>query len=83
MRWGPKKLRAVIKETLNVEPRRTDAYVFTNTKRNSMLVYWLVDSGEQTLQQQLIEGSFVLPVHTSGVPWARIEPKRLRSLIRR
>lgn len=83
MRYGPEKLRALIGETLNTDVEDQTAYVFTNAKRDSLLVYWLDHDGEQTMQQRLDKGGFALPeLFADGLPWASIESKKLRGLFR-
>lgn len=73
MSWGPNKLKAIIDETLSEGVDDGTAYVFTNAKRDSLLVYWRTDNGEQTMQRQAREGAFVYPGYADGVPWASIE----------
>jgi hypothetical protein len=82
MRWGPDKLGALINETLNEPVDRETAYVFTNAKRDALLVFWLENNSMQTMQQHLNKGGFVLPGYADGLPWAEIAPKHLRRLFR-
>ncbi|MCC7071774.1 MAG: IS66 family insertion sequence element accessory protein TnpB [Deltaproteobacteria bacterium] len=82
MSWGPKKLKAIIDETLSEGVDDDTAYVFTNSKRDSLLVYWRTDNGEQTMQRQAQEGAFVYPGYADGLPWASVESKSLRNLMR-
>lgn len=82
MSWGPKKLKAIIDETLSEGVDDDTAYVFTNSKRDSLLVYWRTDNGEQTMQRQAQEGAFVYPSYADGLPWASVESKSLRNLMR-
>ncbi len=82
MSWGPAKLRTIIVETLDEDADEETAYVFANAKRDTLLVYWLDADGERTMQRRKDKGSFIWPVYADGERWARVHPKKLRSLLR-
>jgi hypothetical protein len=61
MRWSGDKLRSFCSDVLNIEPEPSTAFLFTNTRRDCLLVYSTGGSGDQTLMKKLDKGAFLLP----------------------
>jgi tetratricopeptide (TPR) repeat protein len=81
MRFGPEKLRALVEETLQRQPAQGDVFVFTNARRTSLLLYFLDDTGERTLERRL-SGKVALPeLHDDGLPWAMIDPATFQAVM--
>lgn len=81
MRWGPEKIRALVTDTLGGPPHVASAYLFTNKKQDSLLLYFLDGTGKRTLQKRIERGTFVLPkLFAEGKPWATIDRSMLGQL---
>lgn len=83
LRWGPERLRAFCTASLGRAPDSRTAFLFINRKRDTMLLYYLDDTGEQTLTKRLEKGAFLLPAADSeGSPWATLKRAALPKLFR-
>ena len=65
MRWGATKLRSFCTE-LGVEPRLDTAFLFTNKKQDTLLLYLVDEDGDQTLTKKLDKGAFLVPTAKPG-----------------
>ena len=82
-RYGPDKLRALCREVLRIEPDEHTAFVFTNRRRDTLVLYVLDDSGDRTLTKKLERGGFILPApDASGSEVATLKPSMLGKLFR-
>ena len=61
VRWGMKKLSAFCREVLRLEVDATTCFLFVNARRDTLLLYFADDGGEQTILRRLDKGSFLLP----------------------
>lgn len=83
VRWGPKKLGALCREIMRVEPDTSTCFLFVNRSRDTLLLYFLDWEGEQTLLKKLVRGSFLLPAPgADGVPFVVLRPSMLSRLFR-
>ncbi|MEZ4443715.1 MAG: IS66 family insertion sequence element accessory protein TnpB [Polyangiaceae bacterium] len=68
MRWGTTKLRAFCTDMLGTEPPLDTAFLFTNKKQDTLLLYLVSEDGDQTLQKKLEQGAFLVPTTKPGGP---------------
>lgn len=61
MRWGPDKVRTFCAEELGIEPDTKTAFLFTNRKQDTLLMYCVNDDGDTVLMKKLDKGAFLLP----------------------
>lgn len=83
VRWGVHKLGAFCREVIGVEPDVATCFLFSNSHRDTLLLYFLDRTGEQTLTKKLDKGVFLLPARDGdGAPFAVLRPKMLSRLFR-
>ena len=58
MRWGEKKLTALCKESLGVEPAVGVAFVFFNRKKDSLKLFFRDHRGPNEVQKWMPRGGF-------------------------
>ena len=61
MRWGDKKLTAMCKESLGVEPTPGVAFLFFNRKKDSLKLFFRDQRGPNDVQKWMPRGGFLLP----------------------
>jgi hypothetical protein len=66
MRWGATKLRSFCADTLGSDPQPDTAFLFTNKKQDTLLLYLVCEDGDQTLMKKLDRGAFVVPIAKPG-----------------
>lgn len=82
-RWGAQKLGAFCREVLPVEADDRTCFLFVNARRDTLLLYYANDDGEQTLQKRLDKGAFLLPApDATGAPFAILRRSMLPRLFR-
>jgi hypothetical protein len=59
LRWGADKLGTFCREVMRVEPDDTTCFLFVNRRRDTLLMYYLGDDGDQTLMKKLDKGTAV------------------------
>ena len=83
LRWGAKKLGAVCREVLGIEPDQRTCFLFVNARRNTLLVYFLDAEGEQTILKKLGKGAFPLPApEADSAPFVIFRRSALARLFR-
>jgi hypothetical protein len=83
MAWGATKLRSFCVEELGVEPRRNTAFLFTNKKQDTLLLYLVDEDGDQTLTKKLDRGAFLVPTaKPDGPPFVTMRRSALSKLFR-
>jgi hypothetical protein len=83
VRWGVDKLRVFCRDEMRMEPNDSTCFLFVNRARDTLLLYHLGYTGEQTLIKKLDKGSFVLPApEENGRPFVVLRPAMLRRLFR-
>ena len=66
VRWGVQKLCAFCREVVGVEPQDAACFSFVNSRRDTLLLYFMDRTGEQILTKKLDKGSFLPSVSTSN-----------------
>lgn len=82
-RFGAEKLNALCRETIGIEPDQRTAFIFTNKKRDTLLLYALDNNGDSVLMQKLDKGAFLLPAPDAAKKnHTVLKPSMLRKLFR-
>ena len=83
MRYGDVRLRQLCREQLGIEPEPSTAFLFTNQKRDCLLLYSASSTGDRTLLKKLERGAFLLPApEHDGKPYVLMKPAVLTRLFR-
>ena len=83
MRQGTEQLRRFCADVIGVEPDPFTAFLFTNKKRDCLLLFSTPRSGDQTITKKLTRGAFLLPApRPEGKPFVTMRPTALSSLFR-
>lgn len=83
VRAGPDKLRSICVDTIGIEPDLNTAFVFTNKKRDALVLYALDHDGDRVLTKKLDKGGFLLPApDEQGTNHVVLRPGMLAKLFR-
>lgn len=83
MRWREAKLRSFCADTLGVEPRPDVAFLFTNKKQDTLLLYFVSEGGDQIVTKKLDRGAFLVPAtQPDGAPFVAVRRSALSRLFR-
>ena len=83
MRLGPDRLRTHCAEVVGVEPDLFTSFLFTNKKRDCLLLFSTPRSGDQTITKKLMKGAFLLPAReVDKKAFVVMKPAVLPSLFR-
>jgi hypothetical protein len=83
MRWGDKKLTAMCKESLGVEPTPGVAFLFFNRKKDSLKLFFRDQRGPNDVQKWMPRGGFLLPTSVEGKDFIPIAPTLVPRLFSR
>jgi transposase len=83
MRWGEKKLNELCKGRIGVDPREGHAFLFFNTKRDCLKLFFYDALGSNELQKLMPKGGFVLPAPVAGEHFVEITPSLVPRLFSR
>ena len=83
MRWGAERLRRFCQEELEIEPDAVTCFLFVNRARDTLLLYFLDEDGDQTIVKRLDKGAFLLPApDATGARFVEMAPSMLPRLFR-
>jgi hypothetical protein len=82
MQWGEKKLSQLCKADMKLDPRKGGAFLFFNSKRDQLKLYFCDDTGSQEFLKWMPRGGFMLPAPRAGECFVKIERSKLGSLFR-
>lgn len=82
MRFGEKKLIEICRSALNREPRVNELFLFYNSKRDALKLFWLDGTRSQELSKSVPRGGFLLPAPKAGDTFVSLERSKLSSLFR-
>jgi hypothetical protein len=72
-----------VADALGVEPQPDTAFLFTNKKQDTLLLYLVCDDGDQTLTKRLDRGAFLVPTaKPDGRPFVTVRRAALSRLFR-
>lgn len=80
--WGEKKLIAICRAELKREPEINELFLFYNTKRDTLKLFWRDRTGSQEISKALPRGAFILPAPKEGHAFVQISRDKLDSLFR-
>ena len=83
MRWGEKKLMNLCKNIIGIEPKVGDAFLFFNTARDSLKLFFRDPTGPNEVQKRMPRGRFLLPAPIEGQKIVKIAPKLVQTLFER
>lgn len=83
MRWGPERIRSYCRDELGIEPVPSIAFLFTNAKRDNLLLYCVDQDGDRVVQRKLDKAAFLLPAPESeGAAYVSMKRSMLSRLFR-
>lgn len=83
MRWREDRIRSYCRDELGLEPDTSTAFLFTNSKRDNLLLYCLDSDGDRLVQKKLEKGAFLLPApETEGAAYVTMKRSMLSRLFR-
>ena len=80
--WGTKKMSSFCKEDLNLKTTQGRAFLFFNSKRDLLRVYWHDGKCEQMIERGLFEGTFLVPLTGNSGPWMQVARDSLPKLLK-
>lgn len=78
MRFGEKKLFEICRHELKREPKVNELFLFYNSKRDTLKLFWLDETGSQELSKSMPRGGFLLPAPKDGETF--VERSKLSNL---
>jgi IS66 Orf2 like protein len=81
-RWGAKKLAAICRTELKREPEIRELFLFYNSPRDTLKLFWRDRNGTQDISRILPRGGFLLPAPKSGEAFVQLDRKILDNLFR-
>ena len=82
MNWGEKKLTQLCNDEMGVNPKTGAVFLFYNSKKDQMKLFFLDDEGSQEFQKLLPKGTFILPAAKDGEKFIKIDSKILGALFK-
>ena len=82
MRWGEKKLTALCKEEMGIDPGNGGVFLFYNSKRNELKLFFHDRDGWEEFSKRMPRGGFMLPAPRTGQNFVKIDRKNVLSLFR-
>lgn len=82
MRFGESKLLEICRSGLRREPRISELFLFYNSKRDTLKLLWLDETGSQELSKSIPRGGFLLPAPKAGEMFVKLERSKLSSVFR-
>jgi hypothetical protein len=82
MRFGERKLTQLCRQELGREPKINELFLFYNTKRNTLKLFWLDDTGSQEIIKVVPRGGFILPAPKDGETFVTLPRSKLESVFR-
>jgi hypothetical protein len=81
-RWGPDRLRAACERDLGLKLDRRTAVIFHSRRQDTLVLYAVDGSGDQSITKKLDRGAFLLPVCPEGQPFVVLKASNVASLFR-
>ena len=81
-RWGAKKLTAICRTELKREPQIHEIFLFYNSQKDTLKLFWRDRHGTQDISRILPGGGFLLPAPKSGEAFVQLDGKILDRLFR-
>ena len=81
-RVGLDALRKLSEQGLGLTLDPSTAVVFHNRTRDTLVVYCVTRSGDESIVKKMDRGAFMLPVPSPGERYATVEASKLQTLFR-
>jgi transposase len=82
MRFGERKLTQLCRQELGREPKTNELFLFYNTKRDTLKLFWRDGNGSQEITKALPRGGFILPAPKDGEAFVTLARSKLESVFR-
>jgi hypothetical protein len=82
MRFGEQKLTQLCRQELGREPKINELFLFYNTKRDTLKLFWRDGNGSQEIVKTLPRGGFMLPAPSAGEAFVTLARSKLESVFR-
>ena len=82
MRFSERKLTQLCCQELGREPKTNETFLFYNTKRNTLKLFWRDGNGSQEITKALPRGGFMLPAPRDGEAFVTLARSKLDSVFR-
>jgi transposase len=82
MRFGERKLTQLCRQELGREPNINELFLFYNTKRDTLKLFWLDGTGSQEIIKVVPRGGFMLPAPKDGEMFVTLARGKLESVFR-
>ena len=82
MRFGERKLTQLCCQELGREPRVNELFLFYNTKRDTLKLFWRDGNGSQEITKTMPRGGFMLPAPRDGEAFVTLARSKLESVFR-
>ena len=73
MRWGEKRLTQLCKDEMGIDPRAVVVFLFYNSKRDQLKLFFLDHTGSQEFQKWMPRGGFLLPAPLDGEMFVKVD----------
>jgi hypothetical protein len=82
MQFGERKLTQLCRQELGREPKINELFLFFNTKRDTLKLFWRDGSCSQEIVKALPRGGFMLPAPRDGEAFVTLARSKLESVFR-
>jgi len=82
LRFGAKKLTELCRRALGRDPKVNELFLFYNTRRDALKLFWRDENGYQELSKFLPRGGFLLPAPETGQAFLTVSRTKLSALFR-
>jgi transposase len=82
LRFGEKKLTELCRQALGRGPEVNELFMFYNSRRDAVKLFWRDGNGYQELSKFLPRGGFLLPAPEAGDTFLTVPRKKLDALFR-
>ena len=82
MHWGERKLSQLCEEEMGIDPKAGDVFLFFNTKKDQMKLFFCDEDGSQEFLKMLPQGGFMLPAPAESQKYIKVARAKLNSLFR-
>ena len=82
MRFGERKLTQLCCQELGREPKVNELFLFYNTKRDTLKLFWRDGNRSQEITKALPRGGFMLPAPKDGEAFVTLARSKLESVFR-
>jgi len=82
MQWGHERLLRLCREEMGLDPREGGVFLFFNKAQDCMKVFFVDDSGDQSITKKLDRGGFLMPVSNDDSSFVKVRAGLLPTLFK-